>query len=167
MVQSLCCHYPCPHICERVCHCSAGIARAQWLAACQRYDKEVSKTRGYPRRPVPPGVNPETGEITTGPSRMEKATGAILTELVGQPKVSISSHPYVYGQSSLGFYRYFLPSGTLQRKGLVVALILAVILTALFAYGYQHTDHYEPITAPVGVSVNHTANQWNGYYEGR
>lgn len=48
MPVSLCGKSPCPGICERVCHCPAGLARSHWLAGLYRNRRLVLKRGSSP-----------------------------------------------------------------------------------------------------------------------
>lgn len=167
MVKSLCGKHPCPAICERVCHCEAGLARARWLGALARNKRERYRTRAAPPKPCPPDVNPLTGERYRTRHPFDKAKETVLYNVFGPRKYPRRARPIAFGQTTLGIWSPFVPNKEGSKRGRTIALIILLVFAVLFSFAYLNTDHQDPNRAEIGVEIDHQAEFWQMYNERR
>lgn len=99
MIESLCKHYPCPHICSRVEHCPAGQERVHWLWLHRRVESKA-------RHPI---------------SRFKRCREAVLYNVFGAEKYPKPTKPINYGSGAMFAFKSSLAL-------LIFALIFALVL---------------------------------------
>ena len=141
---SLCGQSPCPRVCTRVCHCPAGLLRSREQFAMYRNRREISQTRVSPYRPVPPGENPITGEISQTRHYLGQLKEGVLYNLIGAKKYPVSHKPTKYVN------RCLKPLASWAILTGFLAFMSIVILIGLLVYGPSLSPTYEiePVYTP-------------------
>jgi len=124
---SLCGRYPCPGICERVCHCPAGLERVDWLWLLRRGYRGRSEARTASPPPSPPSVN--TSDTLNQPRQK-------------RPPKFYRTHNDK--QAAVPYTRNLKPFASAIILTALLAFMGIVVLLGIVFYGGDLAPSYEP-----------------------
>lgn len=125
MTKALCGKKSCPRVCERVCHCEAGLERVHYLWLLRRGYRAKSELYPSSRRACPPGVDPDTGEIYQRRYTLGRLKEGALYNLFGASKFGTSRQPIRLGSRLLKPY-------TNPTLLIIFTIIFTIVLLAAF-----------------------------------
>jgi len=116
MIKSLCGRFPCPGICERVCHCPAGLERSHFLAGAYR-NRRLAVRGGL--RP------PRSGSQTRPPTKPKE-----IPLRLSVPEFALSN---LFGRD-IGRDEAYRRAASRARKHNITTNPTCLVLTALLAF---------------------------------
>ena len=100
MPDSLCGRKVCQHLCSRVCHCPAGMARVHWLWLCRRAERGGSEARPVSPSPTPPELDAVTESMSRARAHFNPVY-APYHRRQRHPESTRATRPFAYGGFSV------------------------------------------------------------------
>lgn len=135
---SLCGKSPCPRLCQRVCHCPAGLARSHELAGMYRNRREKSKPRAsllflFPR---------ERWHEVEFISQSRHNFGVLNQPQHKKPSRLLPTHNY--RQQSVPYTRQFKPFTSIIFTTIILLIMGLVVFFGVLANDGDFCPGYEP-----------------------